>query len=355
MMISQPLEGRGAAGRPVGRRALCLFSLLLVCLGALATGRLAAQELTFFRIGTASTGGTYFPVGGIIASAISAPPGSRPCDEGGSCGVPGLVAVAQSTEGSVANVLGIANGLLESGLSQADIAYWAYNGEGIFADGGPITSLRLIANLFPEAIHVVVRRDADIRSMADLKGKRVSIDKEGSGTRVDALLILEAFGLDETDIDAVGVTSGQAADMLRAGELDAFIFIAGTPANAVAELADSNLITLLPLQGPQVDALIERYPFFSHGRIESGTYLNVGVTPTVTVAAQWLIAESVPAETVYQITRALWHPNTRRLLDNGHPKARLISLETALRARSVPIHPGAERYYEEVGLLEIGP
>ncbi|MCH7796179.1 MAG: hypothetical protein IH900_13720, partial [Proteobacteria bacterium] len=127
------------AGRhlPAIRPALRAPLAVLVCALALLVPLLSfAQEVRYFRIGTGSTAGTYFPIGGIIASAISKPPGSRDCAAGGSCGVPGLIAVAQSTEGSVANVMGIAGGTLESGLSQADISYWAYNGQGIFADRG---------------------------------------------------------------------------------------------------------------------------------------------------------------------------------------------------------------------------
>ena len=179
----------------------------------------AAQEVQvqYHRIGTGSTVGTYFPIGGIIASAVSKPPGSRDCAAGGSCGVLGLIAVAQSTRGSVENVMGIAEGTLESGLSQADISYWAYNGKGAFAKTGPIKKLRAVANLFPEAVHVVVRRNAGIETLADLRGKRVSLDREGSGTRVDALLILEAFGLGLGDIAAEALAAGDAADRLRDG------------------------------------------------------------------------------------------------------------------------------------------
>ena len=263
--------------------------------------------------------------------------------------MPGLIAVAQSTEGSVANVESISDGRLESGFSQADIAYWAYNGEHIFDNREALRDLRMIANLFPESVHVVARQNAGIDSVTDLKGKRVSIDVEGSGTRVDALLVLDAYGVTENDIDAVSVPSGLAADMLRADELDAFIFVAGTPANAVAQLAADSLIKLLPLDGQQADDLIARYPFFSKGSIASATYFNVGETPTVTVGAQWLVSASVPDDEVYEITRALWHPNTRRLLDKGHPKGRLIQLDAALEGQSVPLHPGAERFYQEVG------
>jgi len=273
--------------------ATALRILLTVAVFALPTmwsPSAAAQDIQYHRIGTGSTAGTYFPIGGIIAGAISKPPGSRDCEVGGSCGVPGLIAVAQSTAGSVANVMGIAEGTLESGLCQADISYWAYNGKGAFAKTGPIDKLRAVANLFPEAVHVVVRRGAGIATLAELRGKRVSIDREGSGSRVDALLILEAFGLNLGDIEAEALAAGEAADRLRAGELDAFIMVVGTPATAVVGLAEDSLIALLPVAGPEAQGLREKYPFFHEDRIEAGTYFNLPATTTLSVGAQWLVS-----------------------------------------------------------------
>ena len=336
--------------------ATALRALLAVAgcaLLTLSSPPAAAQEVQYHRIGTGSTAGTYFPIGGIIASAISKPPGSRDCEAGDSCGVPGMIAVAQSTAGSVANVMGIAEGTLESGLSQADISkppgsrdYWAYNGKGAFAKTGPIEKLRAVANLFPEAVHVVVRRNAGVFSLADLRGKRVSLDLEGSGTRVDALLILEAFGLGPGEIEAEALSAGDAADSLRAGEIDAFVMVVGTPATAVVGLAEDSLITLLPIAGPEAQALREKYPFFHEDRIEAGTYFNVPATETISVGAQWLVSADLTEELVYGLTRALWHDSTRRLLDNGHPKGKAIQKVSALNGLVVPLHPGARRYYE---------
>ncbi len=326
------------------RAPLAALVCALVLLSSVAS---LAQETRYFRIGTGSTAGTYFPIGGIIASAISKPPGSRDCAAGGSCGVPGLIAVAQSTKGSVDNVMGIAEGRLESGLSQADISYWAHNGQGIFEATGPIETLRSVANLFPEAVHVVVRRDAGIDKLSDLRGKRVSLDREGSGTRVDALLILAAFGIGLDDMDEQALAAGDAADRLRDGELDAFVMVVGTPATAVVELADDSLITLVPISGPEAEALRQNYPFFAKDRIVSGTYFNVPSTETLSVGAQWLVSAELPEDLVYELTRALWHENTRRLLDNGHPKGKSIRKVSALDGLVVPLHAGARRYYGE--------
>ena len=334
-------------------RALAfLFALSAAAAGA-ADAWAQEEDAFFFRIGTGTTAGTYYPIGGIIASAISHPPGSRPCDQGGSCGVPGLIAVVQSTHGSVANVRGIATGMLEAALVQADVAYWAYHGEAVFEGEPRITELRAIANLYPEVIQLVVRRDARIDGVEGLRGKRVSLDQPGSGTRVDALLVLEAFGLSPEDLDEVSVSAGEAIAKMRRDELDAFFFVAGTPTNAITSLAQDVAITLLPLAGPEIAALRKKYPFFASDFVSAGTYRNVPATPTLSVGAQLMTSIEVPEETIYEVTRALWHKNTRTLLDQGHPKGRQIELDTALNGIGVPLHPGARRYYEERGVTVI--
>jgi hypothetical protein len=333
------------------RRVRLLAAFLLLPLLALGAAGVLAQDVRFFRIGTGSTAGTYFPIAGIIASAVSSPPGSRDCVGGGSCGVTGLVAVAQSTRGSVDNVRQIEDGSLESGFSQSDVAYWAYRGEELFLTGGPLKSLRAIANLYPETIHLVVRADAGIATVADIKGKRISVDRPGSGTRVDAQLVLRAFGLEEKDFEIFALGSGAAADALREGEIDGFFFVAGTPATAVLELAEAGLIDLVPIAGPEVDKLLEDLPFFARQALPASAYPGIAAIDTLSVGAQWVVSAEVPEEMVYAITRALWHPTTRQLLDKGHPKGSQIVLEKALEGLGIPLHPGAERYYREVGLL----
>jgi len=157
---------------------------LFLVLGLAAAIAAPVQAQQFFRIGTGGTAGTYYPVGGMIANAVSQP-GK-------------IVATAQATNGSVANVNGVAGGALESGFSQSDVATWAYTGTGVYEGKPKVTDLRMIANLYPESIHLVVKKGSGIKSVSDLKGKRVALDEPGSGTLVNARIVLAAYGVGRT-------------------------------------------------------------------------------------------------------------------------------------------------------------
>jgi TRAP transporter TAXI family solute receptor len=321
----------------------------MMVVGSVAT----AQEPQFFRIGTGGTSGTYYPIGGLIANAISNPPGSRACDEGGSCGFPGLIASALSANGSVANINAIAGGTLESGFSQSDVATWAQTGTGIWEGRDAVEKLRAIANLYPETIHLVAAADSGIASVADLKGKRVSLDEPGSGTLVDARIILGAYGLSEDDIEANFLKPDQAADRMRDGAMDAFFFVGGFPAGAIAELASQEDITLIPISGAEAEALTGEYTFFAENVVPAGTYEGVDVdVTTLSVGAQWVTSADQPEDLIYGITAALWNENTRKLLDSGHQKGKVITVDTALDGVGIPLHPGAEKFYREQGLIE---
>jgi TRAP transporter TAXI family solute receptor len=335
------------------RMSLPVRLLAMGFIAAAAAGASLAQEIKFFRIGTGGTAGTYYPIGGLIANAISNPPGSRECDKGGSCGVPGLVATAVASNGSVANINGIQSGQLESGFTQSDVAYWAFSGTGVYEGKPKVADLRLIANLYPETIHLVARKGANIKSVADLKGKRVSLDEPGSGTLVDARIVLAAFGLTEKDITAEYMKPNQAGDKLRDGGLDAFFFVGGYPTGAISELAAAGTgIELVPISGPQVDKMRQQYGFFSVDTIPANTYKGVGEVKTIAVGAQWVTSAKQPEALIYEITKALWNSNSRKLLDAGHAKGKAITKETATAGAGIPFHPGAEKYYKEAGLLK---
>lgn len=300
-------------------------------------GIASAQQ--FFRIGTGGTAGTYYPVGGMIANAISQP-GK-------------IVATAQATNGSVANVNGIAGGAMESGFSQADVATWAQKGTGMYEGKPNVPGLRLIANLYPESVHVVVRKGAGIKSVADLKGKRVALDEPGSGTLVNARAILAAYGVKESDIKPEYIKPNQAGDKLKDGALDAFFFTGGAPAGAIAELASAGGgIDILPIEGKEADQLRAASPFFAPDVIAAETYRGVGAVKTLAVGAQWVTSDKADANTVYEITKALFSDAAQKQLAAGHAKGKFITKENAVKGAGIPFHPGAERFYKEAGVLK---
>jgi TRAP transporter TAXI family solute receptor len=299
----------------------------------------AAQAQQFFRIGTGGTAGTYYPIGGMIANAVSQP-GK-------------IIVTAQASNGSLANVNGIAGGAMESGFSQSDVATWAQTGKGLFEGKPSIAELRLIANLYPETIHVVVKKGSGIKSIAELKGKRVALDEPGSGTLVNARLVLAAYGLKESDIKPEYIKPNQASDKMKDGALDAFFFVGGAPAGAIAELASSGAgIELLPITGAQADTLRRGNPFFANDSVPAATYKDVAAVNTLSVGAQWVTSAKADAETVYQITKSLYSDATQKALAAGHAKGKLITVKNAVQGAGIPFHPGAERFYKEAGVLK---
>jgi len=312
--------------------------------GAVAIGATVAvaQTPAFFRIGTGGTAGTYYPVGGLIANVISGTNG----------GVPGLVATAVASNGSVANINAINGGSSESGFSQSDVAYWAHTGTGLFEGKGKVEDLRVIATLYPETIHLVARKDANIKSVADLKGKRVSLDEPGSGTLVDARIVLGAFGLTEKDVKAEYLKPGPAGDRLRDGALDAYFFVGGYPTGAISELATSSGISLVPITGPEIDKMLAEYQFFAKDTVPANTYKDVPETPTISVNAQWLTSAKQPDDLVYNIVKTLYNEKSRAALEAGHAKGKLVTLQTATNGLGIPLHPGAEKFYKEQGVLK---
>jgi hypothetical protein len=312
----------------------------------------ASEDITYFRIGTGGIAGTYYPIGGLIAQWISNPPGSRSCDKGGSCGVAGLVSVAQAANGSVANVIAIGKGDLESGFAQSDVIYWAYTGTGGFAGESKIDTLRIIGSLYAESFHLVVRKGSGIKSVADLRGKRISFDEPGSGTLVDARIVLNAYGLSEEDLKPEYVKPDVAVEKIKNNLLDGFFIVAGFPTKSVIDLASTIGAELVPITGPTAAAIIENHGFFSAGVIPAGAYKGIGETRTLSILAQWVVDGELDAELVYQVTKAIWNPKAQILFDKGHPKAMKITLDTALEGIAIPLHPGAARYYREIGLLK---
>lgn len=319
------------------------------------TGVAVAQEMTFFRIGTGGAGGTYFPIGGIIANAISNPPGSRACEEGGNCGVPGLVAIAQSTNASAHNVNAIQAGQMEAGLSGAATLHFAYHGVGKY-EGNAKPDLRIIANLYPEDLHLVMPKGSSLEGLGDLKGKRVGIAQAGSGTQIAVELIVGDHGVNRDNIDEAELNNSQSAERLADGQLDAYFYAAGTPVAAMIQLDNTKGMELYNFTDEEIKQANTTVPYYIPSKIPAGTYPGVPYdVNTVAVSGIMVTNANIDEELVYQITKAMWSKTARKLLDNGHPKGKVITMETALdgvEGIGVPLHPGAERFYREAGLLK---
>lgn len=302
---------------------------------------------TVFRIGTGGSEGTYLPIGSLIAQSVS---GSNQHHKDAPYNEPSLFSVAQRSTGSVSNIMDISDGLLEAGLAQADVVYLASTGTGPFKNERPRDNLRFIATLYLESVHLIVRTDSNINNVKDLVDQRVSIDEEGSGTRLAMMPLLDAFGMRIDSLKPVYLKTSDAIDRLRKNELDAILLVAGYPVRAVSELIAEGNARIVSIDGPALDAISSAQSFFTLDSIPANTYENDEAIPTVGVAAQLITNSSMDENLVYNITSMLWSPTTLQLLSNGHPKGKDMQLQTALSGKHVAMHPGAARFYREQGL-----
>ena len=308
-----------------------------------------AEDMTFWRIGTGGAGGTYFPIGGLISNAISSPPGARSCDKGGTCGVPGLVAIAVSTNASVANANAIHAGQLDAGLAGAQTVVQSYNGEGKFV-GNKKDNIRVIANLYPEDMHLVLAEGTSLNSLKDLNGMDIGVAAAGSGTQISVRMILQHYGIEANENE---LNLGQSTQRLADGQLDAFFYAGGTPFAALIQLGSTKGFSLYKFSADEIKTINQIIPYYVESNIPGGTYENITTdTPTVAVNGQFITSIDQPEELVYGVTKALWSKKTRGLLDKGHSKGKAIRIETALKGVLIPLHPGAERFYKEIGMID---
>lgn len=310
----------------------------------------SAQETSFFRIASGPTESSMFQAATLIGQAVSSPPGARDCARGGSCGVPGMIVVNQTTAGSLANIELVGGRKTESALCKADLAYWAFHGTGPWAKRPAVRNLRAVANLYPETLHLIVRRASNIGDVRGMRGKSVSLGERESGTAIAARAVLLAGGLGERDFRAQYLTAAQSAEALGEGKIDAFFMTAGVPSQLVADLAEQYEIALVPLSA-YAARLRATQPFLTEASIPAGAYRGIGETASLSVGIVWIVGEEVDDKVVYGLTRALWHPNNRRTLDASAVFGRFLRPETAVEGLGFQLHPGAALYYTESGLL----
>jgi len=321
--------------------ALVLIIILLIAIGIyLVTSGIfvVAPKEQFVAIATGGTGGTYYPLGGALAQMISN-------------NVEGLIVTAQSGNASIANCNLISRGQIETGFSQANTTFWCYTGTGILEGTPPITNLRGIASLYPETIHIVAIKGSGIKTIEDLKGKRVGVGAPNSGTAADAEIILNAHGITFDDIKADFLSFNEVAQRLIDGQIDAGFATAGFPTSSIINIATKRDIVLIPMSEEKIKELVETIPYYGATVIPGGLYKGVDEdVPALATPALWVCDAKLSSDIVYKMTNVLWEH--RDVLEKVHSQGKNITLETALDGIGVPLHPGAEQYYKEVGLIK---
>lgn len=304
----------------------------LAFMAALAAGPALAQDQ--LSIATGGTGGVYYPMGGGLAEVINKH-------------VEGYQATAEVTGASVENMGLIATGDADLAIGLADTVQQSLSGTGRF-EGQQLPMIRAMASLYANMVQIVTLADSGIESIDDLKGKRVSVGAPGSGTEVNAQTLLEANGISFDDFTAERLNFNETADALANGDIDAGFWSVGAPTSSILNLATTNDIRMIALTEDQIAKADEADPTFAPLSLPGGTYEGVAdAVPTVGIANVLVVSSEMDEETVYLITKAMFENIAE--LQAVHPAANQTTIEFTMSATPVPLHPGAIRYYEEVG------
>ncbi|MEH6442666.1 MAG: TAXI family TRAP transporter solute-binding subunit [Oceanospirillaceae bacterium] len=305
----------------------------------LAAGTVQAAERVFFGIATGGTGGTYYPLGGMLAQVIS---------NNSEIAGKKLSATAETGNASVANAGLLGRGAIESAFVAADVLDAAYKGINQFK-GKPITNLRALGALYPETVQLIAQ--PGIKRFEDLKGLSVSSGSPGSGQWQLLGDLLVAHGMKREDIKEDYSSFSQSAEKIKDGNLDASLITAGSPTASIVELSNGHDISIIPLTGAPIKALQKSQPYYASTILPAGTYKGIDKdVETLAVRAIWATHAELSDDIAYAVTKALYE--NVETLAKVHVKGKEISLKTALQSVSIPLHPGAERYYREKGIIE---
>ena len=286
----------------------------------------------FLNIGTGGTAGTYYPIGGAMAEILNKE-------------IPGMSASAQSTGASVANINMLGDGTLDLATVQNDIAYYAAHGTEMFVDK-KVDGLKGVASLYPETCQFVTLKSSGIKSLSELKGKRIAVGAVGSGVEANVRQILAAYGISYDDIDAQYLSFAEGASALKDGNVDVAVLTAGYPTASVQDIAAQNPVRLLPVEEEVADALIAKYPFYTKTVIPAGVYAGDDeVVPSVSVMAMLVAGPTVNEELGYKVTKAIFSHLDR--LQAAHAVGKQITRDSVKAGMSLPMNEGAEKYFNE--------
>lgn len=312
----------------------------VVAVAVLSTAALA-QQRAFFGIATGGTGGTYYPLGGMLAQLIS----NKATVDGKK-----ISATAEAAGASVGNAKLLGNKEIESAFVAADILDAAYNGSSQFA-GAPLKNLRALGALYPETVQLITRADFNINSVRDLKGKSISSGAPGSGQYQLLTDLLKVHGMSRADIKEDLSSFTQAVDKIKDGNLHATLITAGVPTSSVTDFAQSHALKVVPLAGPEIAELQRQQPYYAKVPLPANTYKGQTVAvDTLAVMAVWATHDAVSESMAYEVTKALYE-NTA-ILGQVHAQGKNISLANAMAVGTTPMHPGALRYLKEKGIAK---
>lgn len=309
--------------------ALCVAGAALMAGCGGGSGSSAGGGKQFLNIATGGTAGTYYPLGGALAELLNQ-------------NIKGMNASAQSTGASVANVNMLKDGSVDIAFIQNDIAYYAANGKEMFKDN-KVENIRGIAALYPETVQFVTTADKGIKSIADLKGKKVAVGASGSGAEANARQILGAYGLTYDDIDVQYLSFGEAADALKDGNVDVGVVVAGFPTAAIQDLAANKSAALVNIDAEHADKLMKQYPYFTKITVPKGTYPGQEEdVSTVAVKCVIVTTDKLSDDLGEQIVKAIYEHLDR--MKAAHAVGKYITKDTALEGMSVKMNAGAEKY-----------
>jgi TRAP transporter TAXI family solute receptor len=311
-------------------------------LGGTAPPATAQKAAGTIYIGTAGVTGVYYPAGGAICRLVNK--GRK--QNGVNCAM-------ESTEGSIANVEALRAGELDMAIVQSDWQFHAYQGDAPFAEAGPYRDLRAVFSLHAEPFTLVARDDSGIATASDLRGKRVNIGNPGSGQRATTEAVMAANDWTMADFAQVSeLPSDEQAAALAGGRVDAIVFTVGHPSGEIYDATKSTAARLVPITGPAVDRLIADHPYYAKAVIPGGLYRgNDSATPTFGVRATLVAPATMPDDLVYLVVRSVFE-NFEEFKSLHPALANLDRREMARAALTAPLHPGAERYYREAGLIQ---
>lgn len=314
-----------------------ILGLLLA--GALVLGAFSAQAADTKRLtlATGGTSGVYFPLGGAIGNVL------------GNKSNGNLSVTAQATGASGENMRLVEAGDVDFAIVQNDVADAAFNGTAPFKN--KLGNVRALGRLYPEYLHVVASKDSGISKLEDFKGKKISVGARGSGNEVNCRQIFNFYGLDYKNLEPIFLPYGETADQFKDRQLDGFVFTIGTPNPAIQDITTTQDVTFVPVEGAKADEVIAKFPFLVKDSIPANTYKGQSnPVPTLSVQAILVANKDMPDDVAYELTKTLYE-NTDAVA-KAHNKGAEIKLESATNGVTIPLHPGAEKYLKEKGIIK---